>query len=643
MNEKTPPIDEFQRLKRFAEYHQGQFSLGLVRVNDPRKRDEILRELTQATQPGKIRIFILDLSNRHPANLLDALNATPEGRHLLALPRNTALAIIGMEHLIEATTPLGRPAFAAALNAERDLLRGNLPMPVLLFLTDLAMDRLDLNAPDFFDWYSATFHFLPSGLSAARSESASAAITHQPPTSSIKQRQKLEMLETARKKLASQAKKTTMLANVLMEIGDIYASLPGFADRQLATTYFKQAVEIYRDLNENSQQAKALARLAEVYYWIDDYAQSASHYQQAIQIYNRENLSSQKAACLHKKGDVHLQLAELELAEACYLESLEIYREEENLSGIAACIRSLGDHARLFGDYSLADSRYRSAAPLFKRAQDALGIANCLQSMGDILLQQGEHRRAQLRYQEALNQYIELENELGQADCLQGLAHSLRLQGNLLSARKHYGKALEGYRAIGHRLGEASCTESIADLCRRMEDYNCSEREYMEALSIYRSLRNQLGEANTYYGLGEMFLQKNETDTARQFFLRAEKIYKKAGARLGKANTQAAQGQIHLLCGELEQAITMLEQANQLYLRIGDRYSIAAQTGNYGWLLQNLQQEKLAKDYLLRAAELFTALGLEEQAERHLQAALHPSRIKSKLNRQKSPAGGPVH
>jgi tetratricopeptide (TPR) repeat protein len=621
MEKKTAPIDEFERLRRFAEYHQGQFSLGMVRVNDPRKRNEIVQNLGQSLKQNGIQLFHLDLSNRHPVNLREALNASAEGRRILQSPRKTALAITGMEHLIETTTPTGRPAFAAALNAERDLLRNGLPMPVLLFMTDLAMDRLDINAPDFFDWYSATFHFLPHGLSAARSETAVAGLPHQPPTTSLKQRQKLEMLEKARKELASQPKPSLILPNILMEIGEIYASLPGFADRQLATSYLKQAAQLYTEMEQTLKQAEAVARLAEVYYWIDNYDQSAIHYAQAIELYQAEKHAKEQAACLQKKGDVHLQLGELPTADECYQQALDIYRELGNLSGIAACIRSRGDFARLIGDYTLAENRYRSAAPIFKRAQDPLGIANCIQSMGDILLQQGEYRRAQLRYQEALPQYIQIENALGQADCLQGLGHALRLQGDLLSARKYYGKALDSYRALGHRLGEASCIESIADLCRRLEDYAGSEREYMEALSIYRALHNRLGEANTFYGLGEMFLRKDERDTALQFILRAEAIYKKSGAQLGQANTLVAQGQINLLDGKLDQAIEMLDQANQLYLKIGDRYSIAAQTGNYGWLMQRIEQPTLAKHYFLRSAELFTALGLEEQTERHLQAA----------------------
>lgn len=615
--------DEFERLKRFAEYHQGQFTLGLVRVNDPRQRNEIIQNLETALKEVGVQLIHVNVSNRHPDNLRDALNSTPDGRRLLQSPKHSALALTGLEHLIEATPARGtRPTFAAALNAERDLLRNGLPVPVMLFMTDLAMDRLDLNAPDFFDWYSATFQFHASGLSAARTEATTAGIIHQPPASPEDLRQRLEALEMRRRVLSlEKTESLPALASVLMQIGDLYTSLPGFADRQLAVSYFKQAARIYHQLDEPIQEADVLARLGEVHYWIDDYAQSAAYYLQAIETYEAHQKQNEFASCLQKLGDVHLQLSEIAAAGTRYQAALDIYREQDNLSGVAACIRSLGDVARLMGDYTLAEKRYRSALPIFRRAQNELGIANSIQSMGDVLLQQGEHRRAQIRYQEALELYIKIGNLLGQADCLQGLGHVMRLQNDLLTARKKYGEATKIYHNLGHRLGEASCLEGIGDLCRRLEDYLNSEKQYMEAMSIYRSLRNRLGEANSFYGVGEALLQKGDYDTAAQFFHRASAIYRQAGARLGEANTLAAQGQITLLNGEFEKANTMLDQANRLYLQIGDRYSIAAQTGNFGWLMEQMQSHTQARQYFLRAAELFTALGLREQAERHLQAA----------------------
>jgi hypothetical protein len=146
MNEyPTTTPDEFERLVRFVQYHQGQFSLGLVRVNDPRQRNEIISRLREALTSDGIKFIHVDLSNRHPDSLRQALQHNAEGRMLLQKPVQAALAVTGMEHLLEATiAPGGRPPFAAALNAERDLLRSTLPIPVLLFMTDMAMDRLDI-------------------------------------------------------------------------------------------------------------------------------------------------------------------------------------------------------------------------------------------------------------------------------------------------------------------------------------------------------------------------------------------------------------------------------------------------------------------------------------------------------------------
>src|SRR3972149_10966572 len=166
---KTTSPDEFERPARFAKYHQGQFSLGMVRVNDPRQRNEILSRIRDTLTGDGIKFVPLDLSNRHPDSLRQALQHNAEGRTLLQKPMRAALAVTGMEHLLEATVvPGGRPPFAAALNAERDLLRSILPIPVLLFMTDMAMDRLDISAPDFFDWYSSTFQFQATGLVATR-------------------------------------------------------------------------------------------------------------------------------------------------------------------------------------------------------------------------------------------------------------------------------------------------------------------------------------------------------------------------------------------------------------------------------------------------------------------------------------------
>ncbi len=531
----TDSPDEFERLRRFALFHQGQFSLGLARVNEPRQRNEVISRLEEALKAEGVQAIHLDLSNRHPENLRQALQSTPEGRALLQKPRQAALVVTGMEHLIEATiAPGGRPPFAAALNAERDILRSTLPIPVVLFLTDLAMDRLDISAPDFFDWYSAAFHFQSTGLSAARAEPATSSILRQQPEDITRPAKKnLEELESLRKRIETDPARREELATLLFIIGRNYASLPGFSDRQLSVSYLKQGARLFHELKDEAREAACLSKLAEVYYWIDDYGQAIEHFQQALAYYNNVNDLPKAAACQQRLGDVYIQLSETKLAEQHYQQALNIYQERGQKSGAAACIRSLGDVARLTGNFSSAEHRYRAALPLYREQKDRLGEANCIQNMGDILLHQGQYRQAQIRYSEALEIYRKIANQLGKANCLQGLGHAARLQGSLGEAQERVAEAMEVYRAIGYRLGEAACLENLGDLARRREEYDESERYYLESLSAYRSLRNKLGEANAFYGLGELFFQKGENQTARQSFQRAEGIYRK---EIGRAS-----------------------------------------------------------------------------------------------------------
>lgn len=69
------------------------------------------------------------------------------------------------------------------------------------------------------------------------------------------------------------------------------------------------------------------------------------------------------------------------------------------------------------------------------------------------------------------------------------------------------------------------------------------------------------------------------------------------------------------------QVVGELAQAIAIFTAIGARYHVAAQTGNYGWTLYNLDRKDQARPYLLRAAGLFEAMGLLDYAERHRRAA----------------------
>jgi len=84
----------------------------------------------------------------------------------------------------------------------------------------------------------------------------------------------------------------------------------------------------------------------------------------------------------------------------------------------------------------------------------------------------------------------------------------------------------------------------------------------------------------------------------------------------------SAQGQVYLLDGQQEEAKQMLAKAISIYEIIGSRYSIPAQIGNYGWALLRAGKFAEACPYFEQAVPLFEAIGLDDYAQRHYQAAL---------------------
>ncbi|MCS6883034.1 MAG: hypothetical protein RMK84_18885, partial [Oscillochloridaceae bacterium] len=117
---------------------------------------------------------------------------------------------------------------------------------------------------------------------------------------------------------------------------------------------------------------------------------------------------------------------------------------------------------------------------------------------------------------------------------------------------------------------------------------------------------------------------RKEMDAALGSYAAAQALYRQVGDRLGEANVYAAQGRIALIGGDQAAADRLLVQAIAIYEAIGDRYSVPVQIGNYGWALRRAGRYAEARPYHARAAELFAAMGLDEYADRHRQAAEAP-------------------
>ena len=408
---ETDSPGEFERLRRFILYHLGGFTLGLVRVNDPRQRDGVIASLSDALAADNARLIRVDLANRHPADLRQAVLGDPDTRALLDKDRTrSALAIVGLEHLIEAEAgESGRPPFAAALNLERDALPGVLPVPLILFLTDHAMDRLDLAAPDFFDWYSGVFRLRSASAptpETAVSQAKQVAESRQPYSISLSPdtlAARLDLLEERRTEFERAGPEARLrLAQVLKEIGEIYADLPELDERQNAVLPLRRAAEIFHEEERKAGEAGTLKTLGDACYWIDDYKQAKRRYEAALPIYRDIGARLGEANCIKSLGDVHVRLSEYAQARARYEAALPIYREIGARLGEANTLIGFGDLSLEEKNYALAREWFERALGIYREIGVRAQEANTLNNIGNAWGKQGKFEEAIVVYSQAI-------------------------------------------------------------------------------------------------------------------------------------------------------------------------------------------------------------------------------------------------
>ncbi|HIC95936.1 TPA: hypothetical protein EYP12_04820, partial [Candidatus Bipolaricaulota bacterium] len=283
---------EYERLRRFFLWHRGKFALGLVRVNHPRQRDGIVASLQEGLAREGVTLLVRNFSQRQVRSLKGELRRDEELREFLARDsQKVALALVGLEPSIETEPyPGGQiPAFLSSLNLERDAISLAYPIPITLWLTDYAMDRLVEGAVDFCDFKSGVFVFrfappeapMRSEELAPREEAKTVF-----PLELLQERRDIledRILELRRKGPLESAEKER-LAELMMAVAETYLASEDAKVKTQGIPYLGEAQRIYQELGKRKEEAEALARMAEAYYWADQNRLAKELYQEALPI-----------------------------------------------------------------------------------------------------------------------------------------------------------------------------------------------------------------------------------------------------------------------------------------------------------------------------------------------------------------------
>lgn len=408
------------------------FVLGFVKCNHPSQQKKLRREFL--ARLSHKRAFEVEL-DKPLVSLLDELTARWDAKN----PPDV-VCVYGLEKSInklqEAAPVLGR------LNNDRDLLRRAIPVPLLIWLPDFALDFIARGAPDFWAWRSGVYEFTTE-RALWQQESIHHAATNDVLTiSSLSQQEKSdeiahlkELLRTAQNLPRQGKREKFLIVSIMDQLGLIYLSLGRWEE---ATAVHQKNLQALTVLDDKSFITITLHRLAILAQNRGDFAESERLYRQSLGM--AEDLGDKNgiAGALHQLAILMQGQSDLTGAERLYQKSLSMAEAMGNRRGTAGTLHNLAvlEHER--GELANAERLYRQGLSIGRELGDKQGVASDLHQLAMLAQDRGDFTEAESLYQQSLSikEGLGYKNGIALTNGQLGLLH--QQQGQLKVALEYH-------------------------------------------------------------------------------------------------------------------------------------------------------------------------------------------------------------
>jgi tetratricopeptide (TPR) repeat protein len=292
--------------------------------------------------------------------------------------------------------------------------------------------------------------------------------------------------------------------DVLNRLSQEYCS----AGNMKASKHFAdEALYLATELNYTFGMAEALKNIAEYFYELKIFDNSAEYYLKANEKYrilkDKENMSY----CNNVAGICYRKLFAYDKSIEYHLISLRIAEEIENENRISAAVYSLGVLYHSMNNYEKALEYYDRSLKFDIKNNDSLGIAKSYTNIGIIYKHLNNIKKAEEYYNRALDLYKELNDTEGMAIIVNNL-------GFLYKDNKHYNKAIEYFnksifyeKISDNNEGIASSLNSIGDTYLAVNKLDSALKYQTLALELTNDLDIK---KYIYESLSKIYSQKKD-------------------------------------------------------------------------------------------------------------------------------------
>jgi tetratricopeptide (TPR) repeat protein len=246
--------------------------------------------------------------------------------------------------------------------------------------------------------------------------------------------------------------------------------------------YYRQALKIYRELDDPAGQGITLGRLGIGYRILGQTQQAVSHLEQALALAQQVGDRRNEGINLANLGIVCRQMGQMEKAIAYLEQALAITAALGDRRGEAINLGNLGDIYRETGQLEAAVNYFQQALAIARGSSDRRGEGINLGRIGDVYREQRRFSQAADHLEQALAIARETGDKRSEAINLGRLGDTARDQGQTAAALDYHTQSLHIARQMDDKRGEGY---SLLDLGR---DHHAAGQR-AEALAHYQTAR----------------------------------------------------------------------------------------------------------------------------------------------------------
>ncbi|HYF61872.1 MAG TPA: tetratricopeptide repeat protein, partial [Herpetosiphonaceae bacterium] len=236
-------------------------------------------------------------------------------------------------------------------------------------------------------------------------------------------------------------------ASALGMLGYVLAFMQ--SDYAQGQDYYRQAVALWRELDDQPRLTDGLARLGEIAMEQGQYARSQRWYAEALDL---RRLSGDREGVVGLQdcvGLVLLRQGDFAAARAVFAENLRWWQRRNNSRAIAFALNALGMIALYEHRWDEAERLAGQALEVWRGSGDTRGVSSALNALGPALLRQGRVEQARACLRESLLLRWEFHDYDGIAWNLERLAEVALADDQTARAARLWGRAAELREELG--------------------------------------------------------------------------------------------------------------------------------------------------------------------------------------------------